>query len=50
MMSATMTIPRMYTDDAGDSRFDAYEVQLDLHAHANPPLSKGSMRPPSDNV
>lgn len=35
-MSATMAIPRMYTDDAGDSRFDTIEVQLDLHSHAPP--------------
>jgi hypothetical protein len=26
----------MYTDDAGDSRFDSYEVPLSLHDHAPP--------------
>src|SRR4051794_31862135 len=29
-------VPRMYTDDAGDSRFDSYEVSLTLHDHAPP--------------
>jgi hypothetical protein len=35
-MPETMTIPRMYSDTAGDSRFDAYEVPLALQAHAPP--------------
>src|SRR5450432_31560 len=35
-MPAAMTISRMYTDDAGDSRFDKYEVPLELHSHAPP--------------
>jgi hypothetical protein len=33
-MAETLTVPRMYTDDAGDSRFDCYEVTLTLHDHA----------------
>jgi len=35
-MTATFTVPRMYTDSAGDSRFDCYEVALELHDHAPP--------------
>jgi hypothetical protein len=35
-MSAVMTIPPMYTDDIGDSRFDTYEVDMELHDHAPP--------------
>ena len=35
-MAALMTVPRMYTDEAGDSRFDSYEVELALHDHAPP--------------
>jgi hypothetical protein len=35
-MAETLTVPRMYTDDAGDSRFDSYEVTLALHDHAPP--------------
>jgi hypothetical protein len=35
-VSATMSIPRMYTDTAGESRFDSYEVPLSLHGHAPP--------------
>ena len=31
-----MLIPRLYTDEAGDSRFDSYEVALELHDHAPP--------------
>jgi hypothetical protein len=31
-----MTIPRMFTDEAGESRFDSYEVPLTLHDHAPP--------------
>jgi len=33
---ATLTVPRMYTDEQGDSRFDTYEVRLDLQDHAPP--------------
>jgi hypothetical protein len=36
MSGAVMTIPRMYTDDAGHSRFDTYEVAVELHDHAPP--------------
>ena len=35
-MTATLTVPRMYTDAAGDSRFDSYELPLVLHDHAPP--------------
>jgi hypothetical protein len=35
-MTATMLIPRLYTDEAGDSRFESYEVALELHDHAPP--------------
>ena len=35
-MTATILIPRLYTDEAGDSRFDSYEVSLELHDHAPP--------------
>ena len=35
-MTATMLIPLLYTDAAGDSRFDSYEVALELHDHAPP--------------
>jgi hypothetical protein len=35
-MTATSTVPRMYTDAAGDSRFDSYEVALKLHDHTPP--------------
>lgn len=31
-----MVIPRLFTDDAGDSRFDTYEVPLELQDHAPP--------------
>jgi hypothetical protein len=31
-----MTIPRMFTDEAGESRFDSYKVPLTLHEHAPP--------------
>jgi hypothetical protein len=30
----TMTIPRMFTDEAGESRFDSYKAPLTLHEHA----------------
>ena len=36
MMSAIMTVHRLYTDDQGDSRFDTYDVALALHDHAPP--------------
>src|SRR3954454_17899409 len=36
MMQTVKTVPRMYTDDAGDSCFDFYEVSLTLHDHAPP--------------
>ncbi len=35
-MTATMLIPRLYTNEAGDSRFDSYVVALELHDHAPP--------------
>ena len=35
-MAAIISVPRMYTDETGDSRFDRYEVQLALHDHAPP--------------
>jgi hypothetical protein len=33
-MTDTMTIPRLYTDDSRDSRFDTYDVTMALHDHA----------------
>ena len=33
---SSMSIPRLYTDEAGESRFDSYEVPLSLHDHAPP--------------
>ncbi len=35
-MVAKMLVPRMFTDAAGDSRFDSYQVPLELHDHAPP--------------
>jgi hypothetical protein len=35
-MTAKMAVPRIYIDDAKDSRFDSYEVPLSLHDHAPP--------------
>jgi hypothetical protein len=35
-MTEMMTIPRLYTDGAGDSRFDTYQVEMALHEHAPP--------------
>jgi hypothetical protein len=35
-MTAVMTIPRLYTDEAGDSRFETYDVAMALHDHAPP--------------
>ena len=35
-MNAAMIIPRMYTDEAGESRFDSYHVDLELQDHAPP--------------
>lgn len=35
-MIETLTVPRMYTDEVGDSRFDSYSVALTLHDHAPP--------------
>ena len=35
-MAAVMTIPRLYTDEAGDSRFDSYDLPMELHEHAPP--------------
>jgi hypothetical protein len=35
-MTETMTIARMYTDSADDSRFDTYEMPMALHDHAPP--------------
>ena len=35
-MTAVMTIPRLYTDEAGDSRFDTYDATMALHDHAPP--------------
>ena len=35
-MTSTITVARMYTDTAGDSRFDTYDVPLTLHDHAPP--------------
>jgi hypothetical protein len=35
-MTAVMTIPRLYTDEPGDSRFDTYDVAMALHDHAPP--------------
>ena len=35
-MEAKMSVPRMFTDAAGDSRFDSYQVPLELHDHAPP--------------
>ncbi len=35
-MSASIRVSRMYTDAAGDSRFDSCEVPMELHDHAPP--------------
>jgi hypothetical protein len=35
-MEAKIFVPRMFTDAAGDSRFDSYRVPLELHFHAPP--------------
>ena len=35
-MAEIMTVARMFTDAAGDSRFDTYEVSMALHEHAPP--------------
>ena len=35
-MVSTFTVPRLYTDAQGDSRFDTYELPLSLHDHAPP--------------
>ncbi len=35
-MSPRLSLPRMYTDAAGDSRFDRHEMDLTLHDHAPP--------------
>jgi hypothetical protein len=42
-MAETLTVPRMYTDDAGDSRFDSYEVKLSC---ATGSASRSSIGPP----
>jgi hypothetical protein len=33
---ASIQIPRLFTDAAGDSRFDTYELPMELHDHAPP--------------
>ena len=35
-MTDLFTLPRLYTDASGDSRFDTIEVPLVLHDHAPP--------------
>ena len=35
-MDRTFTVPRLYTDEHGDSRFDSYEVPLNPRVHAPP--------------
>jgi hypothetical protein len=35
-VTAMMTIPRLYTDQVGDSQFDTYDVPMSLHEHAPP--------------
>lgn len=35
-MTTPFLVPRLYSDTAGDSRFDSYEVTLALHDHAPP--------------
>ena len=35
-MTEKMTIPRLYTDEAGDSRFDNHAIAMTLHDHAPP--------------
>ena len=35
-MSAILEVPRLFTDAGGDSRFDTYEIELELHDHAPP--------------
>ena len=35
-MAAVINIPRLYTDEAGDSRFDTYDITMTLHDHAPP--------------
>lgn len=32
----SIIVPRMYTDENGESRFDQYELPLELHDHAPP--------------
>ena len=35
-MTTPFLVPRLHSDSAGDSRFDTYEVPLELHDHAPP--------------
>ena len=35
-VTTVITISRLYTDQAGDSRFDTYDVPMSLHEHAPP--------------
>ena len=35
-MTTPFLVPRLYSDISGDSRFDTYEVPLELHDHAPP--------------
>ena len=35
-MPATIAIHRLYTDEAGDSRFDTTDILLALHDHSPP--------------
>ncbi len=35
-MPTTFRVPRLYSDSAGESRFDSYDVALELHDHAPP--------------
>src|ERR1700722_10921841 len=35
-MKPTLSVPRMYTDEGGNSRFDSYEMDLRLLDHAPP--------------
>ena len=35
-MVDTMRVPRLFTDHAGDSRFDTYDLTMTVHDHAPP--------------
>jgi hypothetical protein len=49
---ASMIIHRLYTDDAGESRFGRYDVYMELHDHAPPaaPFLLSEAVPSSDYI